>query len=775
MARFQPKRLRRVALIGTCLPRQCGIATFSRNLRRGIEQASPGIHTPVVSVNDIEHGYRYSDEVCFEIEERELASYHRAADFLNLSNTDVVCVQHEFGIYGGPSGNHIVKLIRQLRMPVVTTLHTILQSPADAERRAMKGLIEHSDLLVTMTERGGEFLRDIYDAPPERIRVIPHGIPDVSFVDPSFYKDKFGLEGRHVMLTFGLIGPGKGIEQMIEAMPAVVQRHPNTTYVILGATHPQLKRERGEIYRIGLQRQAEQLGVQENVVFHNRFVSDEELNEFLGAAEIYITPYLNKAQICSGSLAYALGAGKAVVSTPYWHAEEALADGRGRLVPFDDAAALADAVIDLLDHPTQLAAMRKRAYLYGREMTWANVGRSYVQMFTEARKRRSKRPSASVIIRAEGAKLRGRELPLIRLDHVHRMTDQTGILQHAVYSIPNLSEGYCTDDNARALILVLSLRDLVDGTAARLPELNSRYVAFLEYAFNPERNRFRNFLSFSRVWLDEVGSEDSHGRAIWALGTLVAAPEAENHRMWAAQLFARALEPVLAFTSPRAWAFTLLGIDGYLRCFEGDWRARRVLGDLSGRLLKMYRANSSPDWRWFEDCVTYSNAKLPHAMLLSGTALRDEDMVEAAIQTLEWLVDLQTDEAGHFISIGSDGFFKRGSARARFDQQPVEAHATVSACLAAWRLTGEERWRTEARRAFEWFLGRNDLGRAIYDSHTTGCFDGLQPNGVYQNQGAESTLAFVLALAEMHLAEHDADLEETTGDTRESEKAVISA
>ena len=316
MAQLKSKRLRRVALIGTYLPRQCGIATFSGHLRRGIEQASHGIQTSVVPVNDIEQGYRYSDEVCFEIAERELASYHRAADFLNLNNVDAVCVQHEFGIYGGPAGSHIVKLIRQLRMPVVTTLHTILRKPGDAERRAMSGLIEHSDLLVSMSERGAEFLREVYDAPPERIRVIPHGIPDVSFVDPSFYKDKFGLEGRNVLLTFGLIGPGKGIEQMIEAMPAVVQRHPNTAYVILGATHPQLKREHGEIYRIGLQQRAEQLGVQDHVVFYNRFVSDEELNEFLGAAEIYITPYLNKAQICSGSLAYAGGAGKAVGKRP---------------------------------------------------------------------------------------------------------------------------------------------------------------------------------------------------------------------------------------------------------------------------------------------------------------------------------------------------------------------------------------------------------------------------------------------------------------------------
>ena len=775
MAQLKSKRLRRVALIGTYLPRQCGIATFLGHLRRGIEQASHGIQTSVVPVNDIEQGYRYSDEVCFEIAERELASYHRAADFLNLNNVDAVCVQHEFGIYGGPAGSHIVKLIRQLRMPVVTTLHTILRKPGDAERRAMSGLIEHSDLLVSMSERGAEFLREVYDAPPERIRVIPHGIPDVSFVDPSFYKDKFGLEGRNVLLTFGLIGPGKGIEQMIEAMPAVVQRHPNTAYVILGATHPQLKREHGEIYRIELQQRAEQLGVQDHVVFYNRFVSDEELNEFLGAAEIYITPYLNKAQICSGSLAYAVGAGKAVVSTPYWHAEELLADGRGRLVPFDDSTALAEAVIDLLDHPTELSALRKRAYLYGREMTWANVGRSYVQAFTEARKRRSKRPSASVIVLAEAAKLRGRDLPLIRLDHVHRMTDQTGIVQHAVYSIPNLSEGYCTDDNARALILVQSLRELVDGKAARLPELSSRYVAFLEYAFNPERDRFRNFLSYGRAWLEDVGSEDSHGRAMWALGTLVAGPEDENHNKWAAQLFARALEPVCSFTSPRAWAFTLLGIDGYLCRFQGDRRARKVLVDLAGRLLKMYQSSSSPDWRWFEDRVTYCNAKLAHALLVSGTALHDKDMTETAAQALEWLVNLQTHESGHFIPIGSDGFFERGGARARFDQQPVEAHATVSACLAAWRLRGEEHWRTEARRAFDWFLGRNDLGRTIYDSHTTGCFDGLQPNGVNRNQGAESTLAFLLALAEMHLAEHDADVEEPAGDTRESAEAAISA
>ncbi len=743
--------LRRVALVGNSLPRQCGIATFTSDLANAMAAAAPETDVLVVPVNDLPEGYDYPESVWFEIAEKDIASYRRAADFLNINNVEVVNLQHEYGIFGGAAGSHVLTMVRGLRMPVVTTLHTILREPDPRQQAVMVELIDLSDTVVTMTVQGAETLRGVYGVPNRKLEIIPHGIHDVPFVDPSFYKDKFGVEGKNVLLTFGLIGPGKGIEHVIEALPAIVRRHPDTVYIILGATHPTLRRQQGESYRLGLQQLARELGVEANVNFHNRFVSVEELMEFLGAADLYITPYLNLAQVTSGTLAYAAGAGKAIISTPYWHAEELLADGRGVLVPVADSRAIADAVCGLLDDPTKRDAMRKRAYMQGREMTWAKVARRYLDAFERARDARLHKPRPPV---AAKSIQRPGELPALKLDHVRRLTDGTGILQHAVYSIPKYDEGYTTDDNARALLLTV----LADETAA-LPDgelslLAARYQAFLQYAFNEHRRRFRNFLAYDhRSWLEEVGSEDSHGRALWALGTVVGRWPREGVREWAVQLFEWGLQPTLEFRSPRAWAFTLLGIHEYLTRFSGDRIAAGVQEELADRLVALYRHTSGEGWRWFEDSLSYCNGRLSHALLLTGRSTGRDELVEIGRESLSWLADLQRDDDGHLVPIGNRGFYRRGGERARFDQQPVEAHAMVSACLEAFRATNEPRWMEEAQRAFDWFVGRNDLHAPIYDPVSGGCHDGLQPDHVNANQGAESTLAFLLSLAEMRLAE----------------------
>jgi len=754
MATIQRRKrggLNRIAFIGSYVPRQCGIATFTAHLSEAVVQANRKLEVFAVPVNDLKEGYAYPPRVWFEIAEREVASYRRAADFLNINSVDVVCLQHEFGIYGGPAGSHILVLLRDLRMPVVTTLHTILQEPDPNERAVMEELVERSDRLVVMSERGVTMLQDIYGVSPDQIDLIPHGIPDVSFIDPSFYKDQFGVEGRNVLLTFGLLGPGKGLEHGIEALPAILDRHPDTVYIILGATHPTLKRQQGEIYRLGLQTLARELGVEGSVLFHNRFVSDEELNEFVGAADIYLTPYPNLAQVVSGTLAYALGAGKAVVSTPYWHAEELLAENRGVLVPVGDSQAIAEAIIDLLDEPTRRDAIRKRAYLLGRDMIWPKAARHYLEAFEQAREIRLHRPRPA--FEATTLDKRPGELPLLKLDHLQRMTDSTGMLQHATSGVPNYSEGYTTDDNARALLFATLVEETSDVPPQEISPLASRYMAFLQYAFNDQERRFRNFLAYDRRWLEEVGSEDSHGRALRALGTVVARWQQQGIREWAGKLFEAALPPVLQFNNPRAWAFTLMGLDEYLTRYSGDRiaeDARRVLAD---RLLGLYETNSAPDWPWFEDTLTYSNAKLPHALLISGRSLSRQDMIDTALETLGWLAELQHADEGHFVPIGNRGFYPRGGERARFDQQPIEAHGMVSACMEAYRTTGDERWKVEAQLAFDWYVGRNDLRSPIYDPRTGGCCDGLEPNHVNPNEGAESTLAFLLSLVEMRRAE----------------------
>ncbi len=744
--------LKRIAFIGNYLPRQCGIATFTTDLCEAFAEQYPETHCFAVPVNDIEEGYPYPPRVRFELAENDLTSYRRAADFLNINNVDLVCLQHEYGIYGGPAGSHILALLRELRMPVVTTLHTILREPDPLQRRVLEELARLSDRLIVMSRRSEEFLQEIYGVPEEKIDFIPHGIPDVPFVDPNFYKDQFGVEGKLVLLTFGLLSPNKGIENVIKALPAILAEHPNVVYIVLGATHPHIKRQEGETYRLALQRLARAEGVEGSVIFHNRFVSLEELVEFIGATDIYITPYLNREQIVSGTLAYTVGAGKAVISTPYWYAEELLAEDRGLLVPFNDPEAIAEQVLYLLDNEPERHAMRKRAYLYGREMIWPKVAQAYMESFHRAREERIRSPRPAFVARTLDKQLG--ELPLLKLDHLRRLTDDTGMLQHAIFCVPNYDEGYTTDDNARALIVTALLEELGEGKGAEIQRLASRYLAFLWHAFNPDTGRFRNFLSYDRRWLEEVGSEDSHGRALWSLGTVVARSHNQGLRGLAGQLFSRVLPAVLEFQHPRPWAFALLGIHEYLRRFAGDraaLNAREVLGE---RLLELYHAHSTKDWPWFEDRLTYCNAKLPHALLVCGKGMSRDDMIDIGLRTLQWLADIQRADKGHFMPIGNQGFYPKDGEKARFDQQPIEAHAMVSACLEAFRLTGDEQWRKEAQRAFDWFLGHNDLGLPLYDPTTGGCRDGLHPDRVNQNQGAESTLAFLMSLLEMRLAEH---------------------
>ena len=740
--------LNRIAFIGNYLPRQCGIATFTTDLCEAIAAEYSGTTCIALPVNDNEAGYAYPTRVRFELTEKDIDSYRRAADFLNINNVDLVCLQHEYGIFGGRAGSHILALLRELRMPIVTTLHTILREPDPDQRRVLEEVAALSDRLVVMSERGAEFLQEVYGVQPEKIDRIPHGIPDVPFVDPSFHKDLFGVEGKIVLLSFGLLSANKGIENVITALPAILAQHPNVVYIILGATHPHVKRLEGETYRLSLQWLAQEKGVESNVIFYNRFVSLPELIEFIGAADIYITPNLNPAQIVSGTLAYTLGAGKAVISTPYWYAEEMLADERGALVPFRDPAALAEQVIDLLDNEARRHAMRKRAYLFGRAMIWPQVARRYMESFERAKaERRHFTPSGFTV---KPLDKRPGELPPLKLNHLRHMTDETGMLQHAIFTIPNYHEGYTTDDNARALIVSALLEALGKEEAL---ELASRYLAFIWYAFNTETGRFRNFMDYQRHWLEVGGSDDSHGRTLWALGTVLGRSNTPALQSMAGRVFEQALPAILNTTSPRAWAFAIIGIHEYQQRFAGDRRASQVRDELSGRLLTLYQSHRSDEWRWYEDRLTYCNAALPHALLMCGQSIPNVTMTEAGLEALCWLADLQRTNAGHFVPIGSNGFYQQDGERARFDQQPVEAQAMVSACLEAYRVTGDKRWREEARCAFEWFLGRNDLNLPIYDPTTGGCRDGLHPDRPNENQGAESTLAFLQALLELRLAE----------------------
>jgi glycosyltransferase involved in cell wall biosynthesis len=753
----KPSLPSRIAVIGNYLPRQCGIATFTTDLCAAISAEYGTARLLALPVNDTDQAYDYPARVRGSLAQEDIASYQQAAEFLNFNNIDMVCLQHEYGIFGGPAGSHILHLLRYLKMPVVTTLHTVLREPNPDQRMVMTEIAELSDRLIVMSQLSSQFLQEIFKVPECKIDMVPHGVPDLPFLDPNFYKDRFGVEGKAVLLTFGLLSPNKGIENVIQALPQILARHTNVAYIVAGATHPHVLRREGDRYRESLQALAKKVGVESRVIFFNRFVSPEEMAEFIGAADIYITPYRHEAQVVSGTLAYALGAGKAIISTPYWHAIELLDDRRGALVPFEDPTAIAHKTIELLDTPAIRHAMRKRAYLFAREMVWKRVAQGYMESFARVRSDRMENPQVQYSSRATKKLLD--HLPDMNLNHLHRLTDDTGISQHSIFTVPNRNEGYTTDDNARALVFTVLLQQLErtgsPGAALITTGSSFRYLAFLEHAFNPVTARFRNFLGYDRRWIETDGSahgsEDCHGRALWALGTVLGRSEDTGLRGAAGRLFEYSLPAAVEFSSPRAWAYTLLGIQEYLNSYSGDRDAQRVRSALAQRLLRMYESIRSPDWNWFEDVLAYGNARLPQAMLLVGSACSDERMTCAGLGALDWLLTQQRCEInGHFVSIGSQGFYPKGGEKARFDQQPIEAAGAVSACLEAYRVTGDDRWRSEAWSAFNWFLGNNDLQLPLYDSVTGGCRDGLHPDRANQNQGAESTLSFLMALLEMH-------------------------
>jgi glycosyltransferase involved in cell wall biosynthesis len=742
----------RIAVVGNYLPRRCGIATFTADLCDAIHGEYGATELLALPVNDTEEGYAYPARVRFELVEDNLASYRQAADFLNFSNIDLVCLQHEYGIFGGRAGGHILELLRRLRMPFATTLHTVLREPNADQLRVMGEIATLSDRLIVMSQQSVEILEEVFHVPADKIDLIPHGIPDLPFTDPSFYKDAFGTEGKEVLLTFGLLSPNKGIENVIKALPQILARHANVVYMVSGVTHPHVLRREGDKYRQYLQNLAKELNVEGKVIFRNRFVSPQEMVELIGAADIYITPYKHKAQVVSGTLAYALSAGKAIISTPYLHAVELLDDERGALVPFDDPGAMAAKTIELLDSGTARHAMRKRAYLYARDMVWSRVAQKYMKSFARIYNERLRTPRAT--FSAQNTEKALDRLPAIKLDHLYRMTDHTGMVEHAVFVVPNYPEGYSTDDNARALIVTTLLEEIGVHAPANSADLASRYLAFLWHAFDPATKRFRNSLTYECQWHEVEGSEDSHGRAVWGLGTVLGRSKNAGLRGAAGRMFELAVPVAVEFRSPRACAFTLLGLQEYLDSFPGDRAALGASDMLANRLLNSYRAHRTDDWKWFENGLAYSNARLPQALIRAGVRAGNEEMVSAGLEALDWLAMLQRCEVnGHFVPIGSEGFYSKTTEKARFDQQPVEACAEVSACLEAYRATGKGRWRKEAWCAFNWFLGDNDLQIALYDSATGGCRDGLHPDRANENQGAESTLSFLMALLEMRQVE----------------------
>jgi glycosyltransferase involved in cell wall biosynthesis len=733
----------KIAYISTYPPRECGIATFNQNLMRAISENFPERKSLlnggfVVALNDSENmqEYEYPGEVKYVIRQNHQKDYIRAANYINTSSADVCIMEHEFGIYGGESGIYILPLINRIEKPLISILHTILKDPSYVQRIIIREIAEQSSKIIVMSKRAVEFLTTIYDIPADKIRIIEHGVPDVEASPDNPVKNLSQFKNHRVLLTFGLISRNKGLETVVRALPKIVEKHPDVMYVVLGNTHPGVIKNSGEEYRDHLKTLANQLNVSKHLSFINKFVSEEELVDYLTATDIYVTPYLNEAQITSGTLSYAVGAGAAIVSTPYWHATELLANNRGRLFDFKNADALAENVIELLDQKRVLNELKENAYEYGLHLRWPVIGAEFISVAQEAC---TNHDFSDKILR--NSIVDPEIMPKFSLTHVLRLTDDTGIVQHAKYGIPNLKEGYCLDDNARALIMALMAYQQSKSKDAF--ELLPIYLSYIHY-MQTEDGNFRNFLSFDRRYLDEVGSEDSFGRTIWSLGYLIGCSSSNSYREFATEIFHKSFPHFKSLTHLRGMANTIIGISLYLNVFPGDEGMINEMVNLTTPLIDAYEKHQSEDWHWFEEKMTYDNAILPLALLHSCQITGNEKVKEIALKTMAFL-DKLTLSRGYLSPVGNDGWYYKGGSFPAFDQQAIETMAMVLMHFQAYTIFRKPQYIEKMFLCYKWFLGENTLRAPLYDHETKGCCDGLLPTGINRNQGAESTLAYLIA------------------------------
>jgi glycosyltransferase involved in cell wall biosynthesis len=729
---------KKVAFISSYPPRKCGIATFTYDLIKNTVTAAKGQFEPLVIAMRSENDLKYNAPVKFEIRQDVKSDYICAADYINFSHVDLVSVQHEFGLFGGDAGSYLSLLLNRLKTPIITTFHTVLNDPDAAIHKSLIEVCKASYKVITMNKRGLSMLHDIYGISGKKVGLIAHGIPDLPFVDSNYYKHKFGMEGRKTILTFGLINRNKGIEVMLKAMPKIVKADPSVVYIVLGMTHPSVLKHEGESYRFSLQRMVKKLGLQDHVIFHNRFVNDEELHNFLCAADIYVTPYLNKEQLTSGTLSFAVGTGKAVVSSPYWAAMELLSDGRGKLVRFGDWTQISDAIIEILKKESLFYSLRRRAYDYGRSRTWPKIGQAYWKLFNAKRVPvhiTAKKPlSAAETISSI-------EVPEPSLDYLKKLTDSTGLFQHAKLTIPNRDHGYTTDDNARA---VIAMADYYSQYPE--PEALKLFDIYLSFVLHSQNNdgTVKNFMNFDRSWRKNESSNDALGRLLWAFGTVMAKPPSASYLSIIKDSFDKSVQHVKR-QYPRGMAYSILGMSDYLKQFPGASDIKRQLEISADELVMQYEENSESDWQWFEDVLTYDNAVLPHALFVAGLTFDNKKYLKVAQKTCEFLLD-NTFNGEHFSFVGCKGWYERGLIKAAFDQQPIEAVSTVLMLRSAYDATQNARFLTLQRKAFDWFLGANDLYIPLYNFRSKGCYDGLTQDGVNLNQGAESMLSFLSSL-----------------------------
>lgn len=719
----------RIALIGTFAPRKCGIATFTTDLFENLRRYHPSHRIDVYALEDPHQSFDYPEGVS-KLPCGDAKALANAAREINEAGPDAVWLQHEYGIYGGECGAMVCDFVDRLAPPLILTLHTVLAQPLPRQREILDHLVSRASRIMVMSQQSRELLHKRHGAPLNRIAVIEHGAPDRPFGREEEFKARLGLQGRTVLMTFGLLGPGKGLERVIEALPAIIAQHPDVIYRIVGATHPNLVAREGEAYRERLMQLAADLAVQDHIQWENRFLDIGELLDQLEACDIYITPYFNLQQSTSGTLSYAVALGKAVISTPYVHARELLADGIGHLIRPDSSREIAHAVCRLLEDPHALATMKLAAYRKGRDTIWPRFADAAARLVKDA-----------IAPRAGIAQLAVAPDPAA----IWAMSDGTGMLQHSIGIVPDRRHGYCLDDNVRALMFV-NVTDTL--TEAERVMRGQTYASFIQHAWNPELRRFRNFMGFDRQWLEDAGSEDSNGRTLWALGHTVEHNPGPDVVRWARAWFDQVLPSFRSLASPRAVAFSLLGACGVLRADPHHAEAREFCAAGGEFLQEVLGGGRRPDWAWFETVLGYDNPRLCQALLEAGRAHGNVGWISAGIETLEWIAAKQTAATGNFRPIGSESFGRELHCLP-FDQQPLEAQAAIDAAKTAYAITRDRKWTDHANAAWEWFFGRNDRGVKLADLQSGRCRDGITPRGANENCGAESILAFHLSYCSM--------------------------
>lgn len=725
----------KIAFVATYPPRQCGIGTFTHSLAHAMKNNEDAENEIIIiAMTDNHEVYAFPPEVKLTIHQEHQTDYLAAADFINRSGAEVCILEHEFGIYGGQSGVYILPLLHRLHIPLIATLHTILEKPSYTEKAILQQICKMSDKLVVMSHKAIQFLEDIYEVPSDKIVRIEHGVPNIKF-DKTTSRAEFKLTDKKLLLTFGFVGRNKGIETVINALPQIIEKHPEVYYIVLGKTHPNVLRSAGEEYRNYLQRRIKTLKLDDHVNLLNEFVEEKELFKYLAACDIYITPYINEAQITSGTLTYAMGSGCAVVSTPYWHAAELLTQNKGRLFDFKDENGLADILNELLDHPETLKNIQKKAVAYGQDIIWPKIGDRYFQLakrlISELTKPQSNKESAIDLLL----------LPPFSLAHIKRLTDDTGIIQHAKFGIPNLKEGYCLDDNSRALLMVCMAYKQKKNALAL--ELMPVYMSYIHYMQNPN-GTFRNFLSFNRNFLDEVGSEDSFGRTIWVLGYLMGHAPNDAYYQTARLIFFNAAPNFEKLDSIRGIANTVIGLCYYLKTNPSDDEMKMCLLRMTEVLLAHFEKNKSENWNWFESLLAYDNGILPLALLHASQVLENKKAKVIAFEAMRFLTS-HTLKDGYLSVIGNREWFVKDKERSIYAQQPIDAMAMVLMYHQAFVVTGERSYLEKLFTSFMWFLGENDLRMSLYDFETKGCCDGFEDYGVNRNQGAESSLAYLIS------------------------------